>query len=328
MDFVHPVARSGVPLGIWKYMESFGLPADYPVSYLGEGATPLVPVNIKGKPFWCKMENLNPSGSFKDRATAVLTSALRGRGIDKVVEDSSGNAGGSLALYSSAFGIDCRVYIPSDTSGPKRQQIETCGAEVIQVDGPRKNAHQAVLEAVRTEGLPYASHAALPFGLAGIATIAFEILEDLGEMPGTVFCPVGHGSLFAGIIMGFDALVRAGVAANRPRMIGVQPEACAPVAATWKGLPFSGSQGRSLAEGTMVEKPARMADIMRNLDKSVDQIVTVDESEISEAHLSLIRAGMYVEPTSAMVLAASSKVVEGLGKSVLILSGSELKSSH
>lgn len=216
LTYTQPNIAQGKVQGIWRYAKSFGLPEIFPQSYLGEGNTPLVPVTIEGKPFWAKLENLNPSGSFKDRATAVLVSVLRGRNLFKVIEDSSGNAGGSLALYGSAFGIQCRIYIPSGTSGPKRRQIEVCGAEVVQVDGPRENAHKAALEAVYAEGLPYASHAAQPFGMAGIATIASEIFESLGEMPGTIICPIGHGSLFAGILMGFDALVRAGIAQKDP----------------------------------------------------------------------------------------------------------------
>lgn len=313
--------------GIWKYATSFGLPESCPTTYLGEGNTPLVAVNIHGKGFWAKLENLNPSGSFKDRATAVLTSVLRDRNLLEVVEDSSGNAGGSLALYGAAYGIRCRIYIPSGTSGPKRRQIEVCGADVIQVDGPRENAHKAALKAVSQEGLPYASHAAQPFGLAGIATIAFEIWEELGEMPGTVFCPIGHGSLFLGILMGFDALVRAGVASRRPRLVGVQPVACNPIVSSWQNTPFSGSSGSSLAEGTLVENPARQDEIIARLNRDRDQLVSVTESDIAAAHRSLIQAGLYVEATSAMALAASYKVNATLGKSVLILSGSGLKSS-
>ena len=316
----------GESQGIWRFAKSFGLPMSYPTTYLGEGNTPLVPVDIHGNEFRAKLENLNPSGSFKDRATAVLTSVLKGRNLLKVVEDSSGNAGGSLALYSAAYGVCSRIYIPSGTSGPKRRQIEVCGAEVVQVDGPRENAHKAALEAVEREGLPYASHAAQPFGMAGIATIAFEIWEALGEMPGTVFCPIGHGSLFAGVLFGFDALVRAGVASSRPRLVGVQPEACAPVVSAWQNKSFAGSLGSSLAEGTMVENAARKEEILVNLDREQDQLVSVTEAEIAKAHQSLIQAGLYVEPTSAMTLAASAKVCETPGKSVLILSGSGLKS--
>lgn len=320
-----PVLGQDLSVGIWRYRGLFGLPSDCAVSYLGEGNTPLVATKIGDRHFWCKLESLNPSGSFKDRATAVLVSILRARGIENVVEDSSGNAGGSLALYCSAFGIGCRVYVPSGTSGQKRRQIEACGADVIQVEGPRENAHQAVLKAIQQERLPYASHAAQPFGLAGIATIAFEIFEEMGEMPGTVFCPIGHGSLFTGIIKGFDALVRTGVAAARPRMIGVQPEACDPVVASWQGEVFTDSNGASLAEGTMVEKPARAVEILQMLDHTRDRLVSVSEAEIAKAHRMMIQAGFYVEPTSAMVLAASERCTEVPGKSILILSGSELK---
>lgn len=327
LSFSAPSTEAGQPQGIWKFGQSFGLPESYPISYLGEGDTPLVPVVIGGKEYWAKLENLNPSGSFKDRATAVLVSVLRGRGLLEVVEDSSGNAGGSLALYSSAFGIHSRIYIPSNTSGPKRRQIENCGAEVIQVEGPRENAHNAAIEAVERENLPYASHAAQPFGLAGIATIAYEIFEALGEMPETVLCPIGHGSLFLGILMGFDALVQAGVASRRPRFVGVQPGLCAPVVSAWQKLPFAGGRGNSLAEGTMVETPARMEEILLMLDPERDQLITVTESEIAQAHRLLISAGVYVEPTSAMVLASSRKVEATPGKSVLIMSGSGLKSN-
>jgi len=327
LTYTQPTTAPGKDQGIWRFVESFGLPASYPVSYLGEGNTPLVPVKIDDRAYWAKLEHLNPSGSFKDRATAVLASVLRGRGLVNVIEDSSGNAGGSLAFYASAFGIHCRIYIPSGTSGPKRRQIEVCGAEVVQVVGPRENAHKAALEAVHRDGLPYASHAAQPFGMAGIATIAFEIFESLGEMPGTVLCPIGHGSLFAGVLMGFDALTEAGLTPRRPRMIGVQPEVCAPVVSAWQKRPFTGGNGKSLAEGTMVEHPARMEEIITYLDHERDQLLTVTEPEIAEAHRLLIRAGLYVEPTSAMVLAASRKVEETFGKSVLILSGSGLKSN-
>ena len=327
LTYAPPLKKSGNNPGIWRFASSFGLPESYPITYLGEGNTPLVPVFIQGYEFWAKLENLNPSGSFKDRATAVLTSVLRGRNLWSVIEDSSGNAGGSLALFGAASGINCRIYIPSGTSGPKRRQIEVCGAEVVQVDGPRENAHQAALDAVNREGLPYASHAAQPFGMAGIATIAFEIWESLVEMPGTVFCPIGHGSLFAGVMMGFDALVRAGVAPSRPRLVGVQPEVCAPVVTAWQKKTFTGSTGSSLAEGTMVENPARKIEILASLDPKRDQLVSVTEMEIADAYRSLVQAGLYVEPTSAMVFAASKKVDERPGKSVLILSGSGLKSS-
>ena len=96
------IALSKSP-GIWRYQNAFGLSENPPITYLGEGNTPLIIRNISGTRIAFKLENLNPSGSFKDRGTALLTSILLMRGIKEVVEDSSGNAGASLAMYSAAF---------------------------------------------------------------------------------------------------------------------------------------------------------------------------------------------------------------------------------
>ncbi len=120
------------------------------------------------------------------------------------VEDSSGNAGASFAAYAARGGIKARVFIPESASGPKRRQIETYGAELIPVSGPRSAAAEAV-EREAQAGEVYASHAYLPFGMAGIATIAYEIFEQLGRAPGTVIAPAGHASLVLGYSARFQS---------------------------------------------------------------------------------------------------------------------------
>ena len=309
--------------GIWRHRASFG--SYGPVTYLGEGSTPLVPLSgVDGVYFKC--EHLNPSGSFKDRGTALLVSELCQRGIKTVVEDSSGNAGASLALYSKAFGITSRIYVPESTSGPKRQQITRAGAEVVPVPGAREAAHQAVEKAVSEEGLPYASHALQPFHLAAYAGIIYEIYEDLGQLPGTVVAPAGHGSLFLGTLLGSRSLETY---LDRPRNIshvGVQPANCAPIARAWQGQSFAGSQGKSIAEGTQVESPARLDEIIAALDRNRDTVYTLREDEIQIAWQQLLQQGFYVEPTSAMVWAAYRAFGSEWPKPVvLILSGSGLK---
>src|SRR3990172_4302245 len=98
--------------GIWRYKHSFGLPANVPIIYLGEGDTPLVEGQGFGRKIAFKLEFLNPTGSFKDRATAPLISFLQSRGVTEAVEDSSGNAGASFAAYAARAGIHGRVFIP------------------------------------------------------------------------------------------------------------------------------------------------------------------------------------------------------------------------
>lgn len=320
-----PELKSNSP-GIWAYREMIAL-EDMPFTYLGEGQTPLVEINKGNIPFYAKMESLNPSGSFKDRNSAITTSFMKKRGIIEAVEDSSGNAGASLALYSAGFGIKSTIFFPEGTSGPKVDQIRRIGAEVKEIPGSREKTHQAVLEEVRLRNVAYASHAMLPFGLAAYATIAYEIYEQLGEMPGRVFCPIGHGSLFLGVFMGFRAICESFKAQQMPKMIGVQPERCAPLVAEWKGIHFNQTHFSSLAEGTMVSRPVRGAEIIENLQKGYDEILAIPEEEILPACVELAGMGIYVEPTSALVYAAlkNSAIVDK--KSVLIFSGNGLKYS-
>jgi len=98
--------------GMWRYRHAFGLPENAPVVSLGEGSTPLIPQQLQGKTIWLKLESLNPTGSYKDRGSAVLLSQLAARGVQQAVEDSSGNAGASFAAYAARTGINARVYVP------------------------------------------------------------------------------------------------------------------------------------------------------------------------------------------------------------------------
>ncbi len=311
--------------GIWAYKNLMGI-SNNPVCYLGEGRTALVKREQSGTQFFAKLESLNPSGSFKDRNSATVTSFLKARGIQNVVEDSSGNAGASLALYSAGFGIKSQIFIPAGTVGPKVDQIIASGASVQSVLGPRENAHRAVLAELGHRNVVYASHAMLPFGLAAYTTIAFEIFEQLGELPTTVYCPIGHGSLFYGILLGFKAISEHLGSDTRPRMIGVQPDRCSPLVAAWEKRPFSPCFLSSIAEGTMVENPVRGNEILRELKTGWDDLLSIPEEQIIPAQIELARMGIYVEPTSAMVFSAlKMKTTYRDGINVLVFSGNGLK---
>jgi threonine synthase len=195
--------------GLWRYFAALGLPDGAPHLWLGEGQTPLVWLAEDGIRLGLKLENLNPTGSYKDRGSAVLLSQLLVRGVREAVEDSSGNAGASFAAYAAFAGVKARVYVPESASGPKLRQIEAYGAEVRAIPGPRSAAAAAVLQEAKA-GVPYASHAYLPFGLAGIATIAYELWEA-GFRSGSIIAPVGHGGLLLGVVRGFLALQQAGL---------------------------------------------------------------------------------------------------------------------
>jgi threonine synthase len=332
-DFVQPPVlirsevENGLP-GIWKYRHSFSLQNSDPLITLGEGNTPFIWDDMTTREMGFKMESLNPTGSYKDRGTALIISHMAGLGIQEAVEDSSGNAGASFAGYCARAGIKARVFVPQSAAGPKRRQIEQYGAELVRIPGARSEAARAVLEAVRA-GLAYGSHAFLPFGLPGIATIAYELMEQTNGSIGTVIAPAGHGGLLLGMMRGFAALAQAGEIARQPYYVGVQAEPCSPMALAFKdGLVRleDAPEGATLAEGVRVSKPVRAKAIIRELQNGAGEIIAIPESELLPGTHELAVRGIYCEPTSALVWAAASKLKNNIPLPIiLIISGNGLK---
>ena len=110
---------------VWRYARGLQVDAAEAVS-LGEGWTPLIDGDWGGTPVRYKLEFMMPTGSFKDRGMTVMVSYLRSRGITRVLEDSSGNAGASLSAYAAAAGLACRILVPETASYPKIVQIAAC----------------------------------------------------------------------------------------------------------------------------------------------------------------------------------------------------------
>jgi len=316
-------------LGIWRYRHVLGLPGAAPTITLGEGNTPLVWCEAFGSQIAFKLEFCNPTGSFKDRGSAPLVSFLVSRGVTEAVEDSSGNAGAAFAAYAVAADLQARVFVPDYASGPKRAQILAYGAEIVSVSGPRSNTAEAVQQAAE-QGTVYASHAYLPQGILGYATIAYELFEQLGQAPGTVIAPVGQGGLLLGIGRGFAALQQAGLISSIPRLVGVQAAVCAPL---WSasiygplGLPMI-TEGKTLAEGVHVRHPLRGDALLHLAAATQGQFVAVNEDKILSGRDQLAHRGLFVEPTSAIVWDGLAQVVDQSPQPIVaILTGSGLKS--
>ncbi len=315
---------------IWRYRAFFSLPGEAPKVSLGEGGTPLIWSKIDGSEYGFKLESLNPSGSFKDRGTALLLSFFLSRGVNRMIEDSSGNAGASLATYAAHFGLQVEVYVPEYASGPKRLQIEALGAKVVPVPGKRSDVATAVKQRAAA-GEVYASHVYFPQPLEGFSTIAYELFEELGEAPGTVICPVGQGSLLLGVIMGFESLIQSGAIRKMPFFVGVQALACAPIWAVFRygsaGLGWV-TEGETAAEGVRIIQPARADELLHKLVEYQGTMVAVEEDAILPARDKLARMGLYVEPTSAIVWAAVEQLKGKLPEPiVLVLTGTGYKSN-
>lgn len=315
--------------GLERFRSLFPIPPGAPLIGLGEGGTPLVAAEVGGRTVHFKCEHLNPTGSFKDRGTVVLVSALLAAGVEEAVEDSSGNAGASFAAYAARAGIKARVYVPDYASGPKRAQMVAYGARVVPVPGPRSAASDAV-RAAAAEGAVYASHAYLPFGLAGMMTAAYEIVDQLGCVPGVVITPVGQGSMLLGLHMGFRSLALSGQIPGLPKLVGVQARACAPIwalfAAGRAGLGLV-TEGDTVAEGIRTARPVRGDSVLSAIEQSDGMMVAVDEEDILAGRGALAERGFYVEPTSAVIWPALMELPPDLPDPiVVILTGSGFKS--
>jgi threonine synthase len=250
--------------------------------------------------------------------------------VEFSVEDSSGNAGASFAAYCAKGSIKCRIFVPESASGPKRTQIEMFGAELMRISGPRSEAAKAVLEEVRL-GVVYGSHAYMPFGLTGIATIAYELVNQLGQVPGRVITPVGHGGLLYGIMRGFEAMMNTGVISHEPYYVGVQSESCAPIADAYlkgHGIPEQIIPAETLAEGVKVSTPVRGAAILSRLKNNKGKMMSITEVQLRKAYIELASLGFYCEPTSALVWAAAGELDKTISApTVAIITGSGYKSN-
>jgi threonine synthase len=317
---------------LWRYQAMLPVKYEGGVISLGEGFTPLVETQVYDTKIHCKLEFLAPTGSFKDRGTAVLVNVLRGLGVKRVVEDSSGNAGASLAAYAARSGIEAEIYVPAHASPAKLHQISIYGAKLVKVEGPRERAAKAVQEAA-AQGTYYASHYYNPFTLEGMKTIAYEIGEQLGwRAPDNLVLPVGHGTLLLGAYRGFKDLRTAGLIKKSPRLFAVQAEHCAPLYEAFKrGLDdvFPVEKGQTIAEGISIVQPVRGRQLLAAVRETGGTVLAVSDEETLCARDELARRGLYVEPTSAVAIAALPRLRGLIGPeetTIVPLTGSGLKS--
>ena len=314
---------------IWRYREAYTLPERTKAVSMGEGITPIVRRVIDGDSVLLKNDYLQPSGSFKDRGASVLVSQVRSLGgVTEVVEDSSGNAGSAIAAYSAAAGISCTVFTPEYTPDGKLTQMRCYGANVTKVRGNREQSNLAAIRAA--ESTMYASHLWNPYFVAGLQSVAFEIWEELGDsLPQAILVPVGGGGLLEGTYRGFEALVAWGYCSRIPRLIGVQARPCSPIHAAWSsGLDDISryEPSKTIAEGIAVSNPPRGRAVLEAVKKSDGRVLAVSDDDILAATRVLFSMGVFVEPTSASVLAAWRELDRPLREgALLVLTGSGLK---
>ncbi|MDO9546498.1 MAG: pyridoxal-phosphate dependent enzyme [Pelolinea sp.] len=319
---------------VWRYKDILGLDEIESEISLGAGWTSSLLSDWERHEVLFKLEYVSPTGSFKDRGTEVEMNYFKSVGVKRVVEDSSGNAGASMAAYAARTGLCADIFAPESASPAKLSQIQVYGAELHRISGPRIESTNAALKEVE-EGAVYASHAFNPVYLLGQQTAAWEIWEQTrGDLPDAVVIPVGQCGLLMGMWLGFSRLLRAGMIKKLPRLFAAQPEWLAPIHFAFtndlEDIPEATPTNTSIAEGLAIVKPVRSKRILQALRESEGGTVIVSEDQIRIAYRNLAKRGFFAEPTSAVAAAAIGRVREVMGNNALILAtltGSGLKSS-
>ncbi|HKI85137.1 MAG TPA: pyridoxal-phosphate dependent enzyme [Thermoanaerobaculia bacterium] len=248
--------------------------------------------------------------SFKDRGAEVLMAACMLRGVDRVVADSSGNAGVAVARAAALRRIKAHVVVPEATPTAKLDAMLAHGAEVEVVAGDREAAHQRALELARST--VYASHIFQPFFHAGVASLAWELALVLGDrLPHHLFLPVGNGSLLLGMLLGWRTLI-ASALAPEPVIHAVQLQGYATLALEGSAGPATNRGSKApRAAGIAITKPPRMRDIETAMREHHGDVTIVHDDDIRIAEDELEELGMRCDATGAAAYAGWKRHKEG-----------------
>lgn len=288
---------------------------------LGEPNTPVEQAVFDNHHIQLKLDFLMPTGSYKDRGTVAIMQHVQAVRPNLLLQDSSGNAGISVAAYSARLGIPCRIFVPADLSPSKRKQLQSYGAEIQFVPGNREAVTQALM--AQTDQGYLASHVWNPLFLHGTKTFLWELLDQVEQgqasWPEEILFPVGNGTLLLGCYLALQEMQGAGCLPSPVRLSAAQTLACSPLTL---GKPVQPSP--SLAPGIAIGNPPRLKQIETAIKKTGGRILAVSESDIQTAATTLFRQGWYTEFTSAVALAAWKAA--GCPQNTLIpLTGSGLK---
>ena len=305
---------AGRPADMWRYREVMPLRPGDDIVTLGEGFTPLFHAGRLGaeiglRQLYVKDESTNPTGSFKARGLSAAVTAAVARGARALAIPTAGNAGGALAAYAAAAGLEAHVFMPADTPAAFQIECRSCGARLELVDGLITDCGRIVAERKEAEGWFDLSTLKEPYRVEGKKTMGYELAEQLGwQLPDAIVYPTGGGTGLIGMWKAFDEMERLGwIGSARPRMISVQASGCAPIVraieeGTDGARPWEDAS--TIASGLRV--PAAVADflMLRAIRESGGTAIAVSDGELVEATHRIARlTGIFAAPEGGAALA-------------------------
>jgi len=303
------------PSTMWRYAPLLPVSRAESIVSLGEGMTPLLGVprlgeRVGARRLYVKDDGGNPTGTFKARGLSCAVSMAGELGARKLAIPSAGNAGGALAAYAAAAGLEAHIFMPRDAPAANFIECRMYGAEVTLVDGLISDCARLVAERAPAEGWYDVSTLKEPYRIEGKKTMGLELAEQMAwRLPEAILYPTGGGVGIIGMWKAFQELEKLGwIGPSRPRMIAVQSQGCRPIveafekgageAAFWKNA-------STVAAGLRVPKPLGDFLILEAVRQSGGTCLAVSDQELMEAALLLARTeGLFVAPEGAACIAA------------------------
>jgi threonine synthase len=304
------------PRTLWRYREV--LPPGEPVTR-GEGMTPLVHAQRLGasmglQHLYVKDEGLNPTGSFKARGMTAAVTRAKQLGAKALAAPTAGNAGGALAAYAAAAGIPAVIVMPADTPSANVMECQAFGAKVVKLNGLISDCGKYVAERKNSEGWYDVSTLKEPYRVEGKKTMGYELWEQFGgKLPNVILYPTGGGVGLIGMCKAFDEMQEMGwIGPERPRMVAVQAEGCAPMVKAWKARQDAAeffANAATIASGLRVPGPLGDRMMLRMLRQTKGTALAVSDAEMLEAGRELASVeGIYAAPEGAATVIGARKL--------------------
>ena len=279
-----------------------------------------------------KDDSQNPTFSFKDRASALVSAWAKENGIETLVAASTGNAGSSLAGMCASQGQRAMIVVPAAAPLAKLTQILMYGATLVPVKGTYDDAFDLSVQISEKYGFYNRNTAYNPLTIEGKKTVSFELYRQLNhQVPDRIFIPVGDGVIYAGVCKGFEDLLKLGIIDRMPVLVAVQAEGSGNLINNLKSNSFIAKSSRTIADSISVDVPKCFHMAAGYMDEYQGEAVSVSDQEILQASLLLSRStGIFSEPAAVAAFAGMLKyhgqgLIPAHSKNVVLLTGSGLK---
>lgn len=275
-------------------------------------SSPLIKLNFGRFNLFAFDDTRNPTFSYKDRASILVTLKAIQLGIKNISAASTGNAGSSISGICARFGLKSNIFVPKTIPESKRVQIQSYGANLFVVDGTYDDAFDLCLEVSAKNKWFNRNTAYNPLTIEGKKSAAYDIFISFnGNIPDNIFIPVGDGVILGGLYKGFLELLELNLIEKLPKFIAVQSSTSNAVVRFYKSKKFDLQPAQTIADSICAAAPRNLFMAEKAISKSNGFAIDVSDEEILSAQKVVIREyGIFVEPSSASTFAGFKKAVD------------------